>query len=458
MAVVAELIEEDATIAANDRDAGKPANDPDAGGPRRFAGLMDIGVLVGASVIFLIFIILLIRYVFPEGMRLGDSGSRDNSALLQTEQIGRVDVASESMRDFGSFVAKLADVRRDVKIRPADSIAWSSASEGATVHNRDAVQTFQNSRARVDFTTNNELRIGQNSLVVFRSGAADPFLESREAAAVVMSGELSGRINADYGVFALDFPAGVVELTADDQSGDAMDFRVGVNPDQSSTISILSGQADVNIDGVHYRVSAKQGLTIAQDGRTAGVRALPLSPVIHAPQDNAVARYLAAPPRIRFSWGPVPDAKNYRVEIAADPRFEEILVDELLNNAAFTHGNLSSGEYFWRISARDGWLQGPSSATHRLRIVRDDTPPILEVRPIQQLTAGRYVLRGRTAPQSTVYVSRQPVEISTAGEFEYFFNPGPGTHSVVVESIDAVGNVSYSSQVLQVPGSSGRSD
>jgi len=449
MAVVAESIAEAAALPVSGR-AGEKS--------RNYLKIMDIAVLIAALIVFLVFTLILIRIAFPVGTRLGDMYSQDSAAMIESGELGRIDVAGNSIRNFGTFVAQLGIVRRDVKIRAADSIAWTSASEGASVRNRDAVQTFQNSRARVDFTTDNELRIGQNSLVVFRSGAADPFLERRDPAVVVMSGELSGTVNSDFGAFALQFPAGLVELTADQQSGDAVDFRVGVNPDQSSSISIVSGHADVNIAGKRYRVSANQGLTIAKDGRTSGARALPALPVIGAPNNNAIAQYLDAPPRVKFRWREVPDAKNYRFEIATDARFEEILVDEFLNDLSFTHGNLSSGDYFWRISARDGWLQGPASSPRRLSVVRDTVPPLLELQPVQDMTAGRYVLRGSTTPGSIVYVLGQSVEISPGGEFEHQFNPIPGAQTIVVESIDAVGNITYSSQVIHVPSSSGRSE
>ena len=449
MAVVAESIAETVEVPADDRRNRKA---------RSGFEFMDIGILIAALIIFLLFVGVLIRLAFPEGIRLGDMVTRDNSAIVGDEEVGRIDVAGSSIRSFGNFIAQLGDVRRDVKIRAADSIAWTSASEGAAVHNRDAVQTFQNSRARVDFTTDNELRIGQNSLVVFRSGAADPFLERREPAVVVMSGELSGIVNEDFGAFALQFPAGLVELTADERSGESVNFRVGVNPDQSSTISIVSGHADVNIAGDYYRVSANHGLTITKDGRTTGARKLPSMPNISAPGVDAVAKYLAAPPRVKFRWRNVPDAKNYRLEIATDERFEEILVDEFLNEVSFTHGNLSSGDYFWRVSARDGWLQGPATTPRRLSVVRDNVPPLLELRPIQEITAGRYLLRGKTTPRSVVYVLGQPVETAPNGEFEFLFDPNPGTQSIVVESIDAVGNITYNTQVLHVPGSTGRSE
>jgi hypothetical protein len=435
-----------------------PPKDGNAAKRNRYLKVLDIGVLLGALIVFLVFLAILIRVVFPEGSRLGDMTSERNSEFFESDRLGQVDVDAGGIGSLGSFIAHLGDVRREVKIRSADSIAWSDASEGATVHNRDAVQTFSRSRARVDFTTNNELRIGQNSLVVFRSGAADPFLDRRDPAVVVMDGELSGTVNADYGALAVQFPAGLVELTAAGQSGAPVDFRVGVNPDKSSTISVISGQADVNIAGQHYRVSAKQGLTITEDGRTTGTRALPSLPQIRSPGNNAVAKYVAAPPRVTFRWDVVPVGQNYRVEIAEDPEFEEILVDEYLDEPQFVHGNLSSGDYFWRVRARDGWIHGPASTPRRLSVVRDAVPPVLNLRPIQDVADGRYVLRGATAPGSTVYVLGEPVEISSAGDFEFFFNPEPGSQSIVVESIDEVGNVTYSSQILHVPGDAGRSD
>lgn len=326
------------------------------------------------------------------------------------------------------------------------------------MHDRDAVQTFSNSRARVDFTTDNELRIGQNSLVVFRSGAADPFLQRREPAVVVLNGELSGRVNADYGALGVQFPAGLVELKATGSSNEDVDFRVGVNPDGSSTIAVYSGQAEINIDGDHYRVAANEGITISEDGRTVGARSLPTLPQIRMPDDNARAKFVATPPRIKFRWSQVSNGQNYRLEIAKDPDFEEILVDEFLNDTSFTHGNLSSGQYYWRVSARDGWVQGPSSTPRRLRVVRDAAPPLLEVYPVQETSDGQYVLQGQTSPGSKIFLLGESVGTSGTGTFEFLFKPEPGAQTIVVESIDEVGNVAYSSQVLHVPGRSGRSE
>lgn len=447
MAAVAESLREPTRLPPDDRKSWG-----------RYLKVLDIGVLLASLVVFLIFLALLIRFVFPEGQRLGDLAAGSGAMITETDEVGLVDISGGSVSNFGNFVAQLADVRRDVRIRPADSIAWSDASAGVTVRNRDAVQTFSNSRARVDFTTDNELRIGQNSLVVFRSGAADPFLERRDPAIVVMNGELTGTVNADYGALGVQFPAGLVELAATGPTKEAVDFRIGVNPDGSSTIAIYSGQADVNIAGEHYRVGANQGLTILEDGRTPGTRTLPALPVIRGPNNNAVAKFLAAPPRVEFAWNKVSNAQTYRLEIASDAGFEEILVDEYLSEPSFTHANLSAGNYFWRISARDGWVLGPTSTPRRLRVVPDSMPPSLKVRPIQLSASGQYSLRGKTTPGASILVLGQSVSTTAGGDFEFLFSPDPGAQTIVVESVDEVGNVAYSSQVLHVPGTSGRSE
>ncbi|MGB5246970.1 MAG: hypothetical protein WBN34_10515 [Woeseia sp.] len=416
---------------------------------------MDVGVLLGALLIFFVFLNVLVHVVFPQGSRLMETVAVENQDISETGDRGAIEIAGTA-GDFSIFKAFLGDVRRDVKIRPANGVAWTSAIKGSAVHDRDAVQTFSNSRARVDFTTENKLRIGQNSLVVFRNGAADPFLARREAAVVVMDGELSGEVNADYGAFAIEFPAGLVELTADKSSKEAVNFRVSVNPDQSSTIAVYSGQADINIAGEHFKVAANEGITFGKDGATVGVMGLPTLPDVRAPSSNSAAKFMNTPPRVAFRWRDVENAKKYRLEIAQDKGFEEILVDESLENNSFVHGNLPEGEYFWRVSALNGWVQGPTSEARRLRIVRDAEPPVLELEAVERLTASLYLLRGSTSRDAQVFAFGEPVGTTPDGRFEYQFSPAPGTQTIVVESVDDVGNTTYSSQLLHIPGSTGR--
>jgi hypothetical protein len=271
-----------------------------------------------------------------------------------------------------------------------------------------------------------------------------------------MEGQLDGSVNAEYGSFAVELPAGLAVLNAD-ESGSEARFKVSVNPDGSSTIAMYAGMADLSLGGSNYQLAANTALTIAEDGRTTGVKNLPSLPRVRAPRSNSTVKFRDMPPRVKFEWGAVAGAQNYRLELARDRDFEEIVVDENLNQSSFIHGNLAAGQYFWRVRARNGWIQGPATESRRLRIVRDAEPPQLELEPIQQMVAGRYEVRGRTSPDAKVYVRGEPVEISSGGTFSHLFSAAPGAQAIVVEAIDTVGNVVSNSQVLyarnNLPGS-----
>ncbi len=415
---------------------------------RRWLGWMDIGVLLVTLLIFILFLALLNKLVFPEGASLGDLAARGYDTQSDRRERGEVGIDSDGFAGMGDFIARLTDVQRDVKIRRADSVAWSSARIGRTVMNEDALQTFANSRARVDFTTDNRLQIGQNSLVVFRSNTADPFLQKRDPAVVVMQGELGGSVNGDFGAFAVQLPSGVAILSADAETGAPADFKLSVNPDKSSTIAMYSGSAAIDINGKRYQVGANQALTVSEDGRTAGVRGLPAAPRVVSPGRNMVAKFRDLPPRVNFEWGNVARAQTYRLEVARDASFEKIIVDENLRDTSFTHGNLAEGKYYWRVSARNGWVQGPVTAPRRMHVEQDLEPPDLELSPIRQAATGEYQLRGRTSPDARVYVRGETVEVSADGTFDYVFRTAPGAQAIVVEAIDSVGNIATNSQIF----------
>lgn len=418
--------------------------------------LFDVGMIIAALVFFTLFVNALVRFSFPEGARLTNTMVRQGTAVVQTGDRGVVDIASTA-GNFAYFRAILGDVHRDVKIRPAESVAWTSARKGAPVNRQDAVQTFSNSRARIDFEADKILNIGQNSLVVFSGGATDPFLTRTTPAVVMMSGELTGQITSASEAFGIEFPAGLVELKSADSSGDAVNFRIGVNPDESSTIAVYSGQADVNIAGTHYKVGASEGLTIGRDGATSGVLELPAVPVLRQPGNNAAVRFLQRPPKVTFAWNRAGNSNEYRFELAADKGFDEILVDEYLAENSFVHRNLGAGDYHWRVSGVNGGVHGKPAPARRLRIVRDTAPPVLQIQPIAQIDSQTYVIRGHTTGNATIYILGERVDPSADGSFEFRFKPMPGTQTIVIESIDDLGNAAYSSQLLHVPGTSGRS-
>ena len=79
---------------------------------------------------------------------------------------------------------------------------------------------------------------------------------------------------------------------------------------------------------------------------------------------------------------------------------------------------------------------------------QDLEAPLLELSPIRQLATGEYRLSGRTSPDARVYVRGEAVAVSADGTFEYIFRSAPGAQAIVVEAIDAVGNIASNSQIF----------
>ncbi len=115
----------------------------------------------------------------------------------------------------------------------------------------------------------------------------------------------------------------------------------------------------------------------------------------------------------------------------------------------FSHGNLKEGEYYWRVSRLSGWAEGGFSETRMVRVVKDQAPPMLRVQlPGGVVQRARVTLKGVTEPGSRVFVQGERVTIDSAGAFEHGVPLKRGTNVIVVEAVDAAGNVAYQSDYV----------
>lgn len=100
--------------------------------------------------------------------------------------------------------------------------------------------------------------------------------------------------------------------------------------------------------------------------RPAPTRAVLVAPQPLSPQANEVLR------TYRFTWRGVTGAERYRVEVARDARFQDVLYAEESSTTTLTHPNrtLPLGTVFWRVMAVGEYGQsGPPSPPVSIRIV-----------------------------------------------------------------------------------------
>ncbi len=137
----------------------------------------------------------------------------------------------------------------------------------------------------------------------------------------------------------------------------------------------------------------------------------PAVPSLVAPVDNAGSQSVNP---TTFSWGAVPDAASYRLQIATDPAFVSLVVnDSTLTGVSKQISGLAFGaEYYWRLGAKN--VAGSSAYTAARRFTTRLAPPAI-VSPANNATsiAITPLLSWSSIPGADSY----RVQVSTATSF-----------------------------------------
>jgi lipid-binding SYLF domain-containing protein len=330
-------------------------------------GLLVLAIAVAAGVIWGI-----VRLAFPRGTALGEASGGTATAISLSappEPRGVGSAATPALPDFQGTIAR---IRRTVQMRASSELAWSGASVGRAVHTDDAIQTLAEASAVIKVKDQGDISIGENSLVVFEATASDAFLAARTAVASVTRGALTGHLKsgADSDALGIRLPNATVRLQGA-APGQAAAFDLRVNRDQSASIVILQGKAQVRARNGLSRLASGEGIQISADGRRADVQSIPGTPALVEPAADQVIVYHKARPAVLFRWQSAAPVDDYRFVLARDRDFRDTLVDEHLTDARYTRAGLDTGDYYWRVTARHGWLESSPTDIGVVHVERD---------------------------------------------------------------------------------------
>lgn len=413
------------------------------------------GEIAMSLVVVMVFFFLLLGVLsrsFPQGSGLrdliGSSGFQSGNEGDARLSVNIPDVDERS----SERVATLYSVRRKVKDRPSQTIAWSDSRQGAALYDRHAVQTFSNSGATIAFGRHNQLELGENSLVVLRREPQAEGSQAKRASLIMLGGELNGRMSAPTGeVLDLDIvtAAGTSQIHTPDSVTGSADFNITVGEDGSTTLVMYDGTAEIATNGERVHLKSNQALRMDPSHRSASPVNLPAAPFPTVPEDEEIYRFRSRPPSVRFEWKGSAGSPEYHFVLAEDKAFKRVVQDLRLQQPNLTTGNLSEGTYYWRVSQIGNSLEGKPSAARKVIIIKDTAAPLLQVAfPQGPVKSDRLVLKGITEPGSRVYVANEQVFPSGSGEFEFTLSLERGLNVVTVEVFDPAGNTTYASQVV----------
>lgn len=419
--------------------------------------LLAVELIVAVLMVMLAFSVVLgiTSYYFPIGTGVKELaysiGESVSSVRSREMQISRA--TPDSQAGASSLLsATVSSINNRVNVKLANDIAWDGAQVGMSLHHRDAIQTYDRSRALVEFNEQSYLDIGENSLVVFQNIEPDLFAQRTRTFRVTVEGELRGRLlRSAEGAANLQvaLPNAELQMVPGQAAGDDVEFKLTVNPDKTSTLSLHKGDAQLLVGGKRVNLQENYGVTIGADGQAMDPVALPSAPIPKLPTQGSAAYYRDVPPRLRFSWKPTEPTDNYRFMVARDPQFRQVVVDEQVSGTTFAHGNLKRGQYYWRVQALTGKTEGIPSEARALTVVQDRTPPVLYVQKLPKVVHQSAVtLRGKTEPGAKIYVEGTPVRVDGEGAFQHRLYVKPGASLIVIEAVDSAGNVAYATNLV----------
>jgi hypothetical protein len=401
------------------------------------------GAVLLAIFCFMLFLFIL-KLIFPSGTSLSEM--MKGTAPRQETRMGEYSQGEYPRGEQPEpFAASISWYFNSVKAKSSRDIAWSDVREGMLLYNRDAVQTARQSSAAIAFDAANSLEMSSNSLVIIKTLTKDKAHKVRKSVLLVIDGELRGKLSGsanDVVQVEMALPAGIVQVQTQKSADGKEDFTARVNPDKSSTISVRHGIAEVTAQGKTVRVGANLFTTVSLTGPPTTPRALPAAPALDSPSDEASFTFRDLPPKIRFTWQGPTHVKNFRLQLASDPEFKKVVVDEKVGKTGFSHGNLRQAKYFWKVSSLDGWSEGDTSPARSFNLVRDFDPPPLQVEfPPPMLESRQYLLKGTTEAGAELFINNKRVSIGNTGDFTHLLELQRGINVIIVEAVDAAGNI-----------------
>ena len=384
----------------------------------------------------------LLDVIFPLGISLRQAVQYRGEEEVREEQKGPVDAKGVAK----AITATLSFTRNDVKSKRFDSIAWSRATPGMPLFSRDSVQTLDDSTAQVKFDEKNTLTIGVNTLIIVKSIEKDEQRKERRSVVLVVDGDLTGNVSSsksDPLHLIVSAPAAVAKIAGGNARN--TDFRISTNADNSSTFVVYKGAVEVSARGKTVRVTQNTGVTVKAGEAPPDAVPLPDAPELKSPVDKAQLPSRRIPAQVDFAWSGAL-ASEFRLQVARDAKFTDLVCDRRQPGTGFSHRYLKSGTYYWRVAGIDQGREGRKSAIRIFEIKEKTLPPSLQVTfPPGPVEEEQLLVSGSTDAGVRLFVSGMAVPVAADGTFRCEVPLKSGMNLITLEAFDAAGNVTYRS-------------
>jgi hypothetical protein len=249
--------------------------------------------------------------------------------------------------------ARLRSINPDVRARPPGG-GWSPAAPGAPLFNNHNVNTLEKGRADIEFIDRTRVFLAANTLVVIYGTAAQTQVSKTPPPRVEVE---AGEVKVGLAALRGDSDRVDVSLAGGGRVSAASREVVVARKGQTTTVAVFDGKAKVSSAGASVDVPVNFGSRFQTSKPPSPPRPLPPAPAWNdAESTSGPLLALRGDGLIVASWKPVPNARLYRVEVARDEGFRDLIVREEVpaSVTSFRAEKLPPGVYHVAVRAIDG--------------------------------------------------------------------------------------------------------
>src|SRR5712691_3827 len=325
----------------------------------------------------------------------------------------------------------------------------------------DTVQTQADGRARISMADGSTVVLRPNSTIIIRDNASAEDGKRSNVHVVVDSGQMLVRTpQQGEGQNVIETPK------TQNLIGGQTQASFGVNPEGTEEIKVNTGSVEsVNRSGEKASLQGGQYISVNQSGTMSKPQRLLEVPQPLQPRNLEkvfVNGNGSATVALRWQKPQSGVPSYYRVEVATSPFFVaegKVIERDQLVATQFNASDSRQGAYFWRIRATDTSGQ-ISDWSEPLKFLITTQGAVASAVPVSNLTSvylggNVYVIRGTTAPGTSVRISGREALAASDGNFQVQITAPSGTREVTIQASDSQGNNSQYRVPLISPGARG---
>lgn len=245
--------------------------------------------------------------------------------------------------------AKITSVNPETRARPSGG-GWGTAYAGQSLGKASSVNTRSKGRAGIQFRDRTRVYLAEHTLVVIYGTAGQSQVSKSPPPAVQLdSGEVQAVLAALRGrPVGIDVAGGG---RVDAASKDAVIAKKG----KQTNVSVFQGRAAVSSAGKKVDVPTNYGTRFWVNTAPEKPRPLPAAPAWEPGGAAPVELAFADRGIVTASWGAVPKAKRYRVEVSRDAAFVDLVLRAHVpaDVRSFRAEALPPGRYHLRVRVID---------------------------------------------------------------------------------------------------------